>query len=36
VEDLAGIPALTLQGAPLYGWNAVLKRGLDLGVSSAA
>jgi Undecaprenyl-phosphate glucose phosphotransferase len=36
VEDLAGIPALTLQGAPLYGWNAVLKRGLDLVVSSAA
>jgi Undecaprenyl-phosphate glucose phosphotransferase len=36
VEDLAGIPALTLQGAPLYGWNAVLKRGLDLCVSSVA
>jgi Undecaprenyl-phosphate glucose phosphotransferase len=36
VEDLAGIPALTLQGAPLYGWNAVLKRGFDLGVSSTA
>jgi Undecaprenyl-phosphate glucose phosphotransferase len=36
VEDLAGIPALTLQGAPLYGWNAVLKRGFDLGISSAA
>jgi Undecaprenyl-phosphate glucose phosphotransferase len=34
VEDLAGIPALTLQGAPLYGWNAVLKRGLDVSVSS--
>jgi Undecaprenyl-phosphate glucose phosphotransferase len=36
VEDLAGIPALTLQGAPLYGWNAVFKRGFDLGVSSTA
>jgi Undecaprenyl-phosphate glucose phosphotransferase len=36
VEDLGGIPALTLQGAPLYGWNAVLKRGLDLCVSSVA
>jgi Undecaprenyl-phosphate glucose phosphotransferase len=36
VEDLAGIPALTLQGAPLYGWNAVLKRVFDLCVSSAA
>jgi Undecaprenyl-phosphate glucose phosphotransferase len=34
VEDLAGIPALTLQGAPLYGWNAVLKRALDLCISS--
>jgi Undecaprenyl-phosphate glucose phosphotransferase len=36
VEDLAGIPALTVQGAPLYGWNAVLKRVLDLCVSSGA
>jgi Undecaprenyl-phosphate glucose phosphotransferase len=36
VEDLAGIPALTLQGAPLYGWNAVLKRVLDLCVSAWA
>jgi Undecaprenyl-phosphate glucose phosphotransferase len=36
VEDLAGLPALTLQGAPLYGWNAVLKRGFDLVVSSVA
>jgi Undecaprenyl-phosphate glucose phosphotransferase len=36
VEDLAGIPALTLQGAPLYGWNAVMKRGFDLCVSCMA
>jgi Undecaprenyl-phosphate glucose phosphotransferase len=36
MEDLAGIPAVTLQGSPLYGWNAVLKRALDLGVSLAA
>jgi Undecaprenyl-phosphate glucose phosphotransferase len=36
VEDLAGIPALTLQGAPLYGWNAVLKRALDLCISCGA
>ncbi len=36
VEDLAGIPALTLQGAPLYGWSAVLKRTLDLLVSAVA
>lgn len=33
IEDLAGIPALTLQGSPLYGWSAVLKRGFDLTVS---
>lgn len=36
IEDLAGIPAVTLQGSPLYGWSAVLKRGLDLGVSLVA
>jgi Undecaprenyl-phosphate glucose phosphotransferase len=36
VEDLAGIPALTLQGAPLYGWNAVFKRGFDLCMSCTA
>jgi Undecaprenyl-phosphate glucose phosphotransferase len=36
VEDLGGLPALTLQGAPLYGWNAVLKRGFDLVVASVA
>jgi Undecaprenyl-phosphate glucose phosphotransferase len=36
IEDLGGIPALTLQGSPLYGWNAVLKRALDLGVAVSA
>lgn len=36
IEDLAGIPALTLQGAPLYGWSAVCKRVLDLSVSVCA
>jgi Undecaprenyl-phosphate glucose phosphotransferase len=36
IEDLAGIPALTLQGSPLYGWNAVLKRVLDLSVAAVA
>jgi putative colanic acid biosynthesis UDP-glucose lipid carrier transferase len=35
VEDLAGMPAITLQGSPLYGWKAVLKRALDIGVSLA-
>jgi Undecaprenyl-phosphate glucose phosphotransferase len=36
IEDLGGMPALTLQGSPLYGWNAVLKRALDLSVSLGA
>ena len=36
IEDLAGIPAVMLQSSPLYGWNAVLKRGLDLSASLAA
>lgn len=36
IGDLAGIPAVTLQGFPLYGWNAVLKQGLDLTVSLVA
>jgi exopolysaccharide biosynthesis polyprenyl glycosylphosphotransferase len=36
VEDLAGIPALTVHGGPLYGWNAVLKRSFDLCVSAVA
>jgi Undecaprenyl-phosphate glucose phosphotransferase len=36
IEDLAGIPAVTLQGSPLYGWSAVLKRGLDLSMSLLA
>ena len=36
IEDFAGMPAVTLQGSPLYGWNAVSKRMLDLGVSLAA
>lgn len=36
VEDLAGIPAVTLQGSPVHGWNGVLKRMLDLCVSLLA
>jgi Undecaprenyl-phosphate glucose phosphotransferase len=36
IEDLAGIPAVTLQGFPLYGWNSVFKRVLDLSVSLSA
>jgi Undecaprenyl-phosphate glucose phosphotransferase len=30
VEMFEGLPILTLQGSPLHGWNAVLKRGFDL------
>jgi Undecaprenyl-phosphate glucose phosphotransferase len=30
VEEFDGLPIITLQDSPLYGWNSVLKRGLDL------
>jgi len=33
IEDLAGIPAVTLQGYPLHGWNGVWKRVLDVSLS---
>ncbi len=36
IEDFAGMPAVTLQGSPLYGWSAVSKRVLDLGVALLA
>src|SRR2546425_379256 len=29
-EMFEGLPVITLQGSPLYGWNLVLKRGVDL------
>jgi Undecaprenyl-phosphate glucose phosphotransferase len=29
-EMFEGLPVITLQGSPLYGWNLVLKRGMDL------
>lgn len=29
-EMFEGLPVLTLQGSPLYGWNRVLKRGTDI------
>ena len=29
-EMFSGLPIITLQGSPLYGWNVFLKRGLDL------
>lgn len=33
IEELDGLPFLTLQGSPLYGWNMVLKRSIDILVS---
>jgi Undecaprenyl-phosphate glucose phosphotransferase len=29
-EMFEGLPVITLQGSPLYGWNVMLKRGVDL------
>ncbi len=34
-SDLDGVPILSLRQTPLYGWNAILKRGFDLGVGAA-
>ena len=36
IEELNGLPFITLRGSPLYGWNMVLKRSIDLLVSSIA
>src|SRR6185503_1621432 len=30
IEEFEGVPILHLRESPLYGWNRVLKRGLDL------
>jgi Undecaprenyl-phosphate glucose phosphotransferase len=35
IEEFDGLPIITLQDSPLYGWNAALKRGLDLGFGIA-
>jgi len=29
-EMFGGLPIITLQGSPLYGWNVLLKRGFDI------
>ena len=29
-EMFEGLPLITLQGSPLYGWNLVVKRGMDI------
>ncbi len=36
IEELNGLPFITLQGSPLHGWNMVLKRSIDLLVSLIA
>ncbi len=35
-EVFEGLPVITLQGTPLYGWNLVIKRGIDILGASAA
>ncbi len=35
VDDFDGIPIVSLSESPLYGWNRILKRIADIGVSSA-
>lgn len=35
VSALDGVPILSLRQTPLYGWNAILKRGFDLAVGGA-
>lgn len=35
-EMFEGLPVITLQGTPLYGWNVVIKRAMDILGSSAA
>ena len=32
-EMFDGLPILTLQASPLYGWSLVIKRGMDIGIS---
>jgi Undecaprenyl-phosphate glucose phosphotransferase len=36
LEEFGGLPIISLQGASLEGWNRVLKRVFDLGLSSLA
>jgi len=36
IEDFEGVPIIHLRESPLYGWNGVLKRGLDLVVGGFA
>ena len=34
IDELDGLPVLSLQGSPLYGWNKVFKRSFDLIVGA--
>jgi Undecaprenyl-phosphate glucose phosphotransferase len=36
IEDFEGVPVIHLRESPLYGWNGVLKRALDLIVGGVA
>ena len=36
VEEFEGLPIITLSGSPMYGWNTILKRALDLCVGVPA
>ncbi|MGH6689476.1 MAG: undecaprenyl-phosphate glucose phosphotransferase [Gammaproteobacteria bacterium] len=36
IEEFEGVPLIHLRESPLYGWNRVLKRGVDLVVGGAA
>jgi Undecaprenyl-phosphate glucose phosphotransferase len=36
IEEFEGLPFISLQDSPLYGWNSLLKRTLDLFVGSVA
>jgi len=35
LEDLDGIPIISLNEVPLQGWNSMVKRGMDIAISSA-
>lgn len=36
LEEFGGLPIISLQGAPLDGWNTLLKRAFDVGVALCA
>ncbi len=36
VEEFDGMPIISLQASPLYGWNSLLKKAMDLTVGGLA